>query len=286
MVIAAGMQYTSVITGGAQYNAQSPGPQVAQSCPGTSASLSAVFLQCPPTTWGTSVDRATRAGRPVIAVAIHFVAGGDVGGKLTRRIVLDAKSYLPVAVDEDDFTSNSQLTRYHYDVHSDFVAADSLARDFFTPASIGMQTTTVQLPDTIAGTPIYWLGQTSQPVANLPALTLVKVQSAGLPGYVAILNYQGGGGAAQVNIQVFPPAAWSRVGFTVARCPNQDVVSLDGGGTGVVYCGTNSPVGLATFPDTVLLIDTPGIANSSTTNPYANSEAIVNLLKALQRRTG
>jgi hypothetical protein len=217
----------------------------------------------------------------------------DSQTSFTRRLYLDAKTFLPIAADEHGTVKSDRLHRYDTRTRyrSRLVAASSLPADFYDPAALGFAEpgSTDLLRPLPARTTLYWLGPTFEPDAGLPASTLARVEPGTGADYVAILYYALSSdrfGLPDLSIQVWPRAAWDdpHNQFNLPPCPSSQPVALDGGGTATVSCEANGPVAVVTYPDTVLLIGFSFFSNTGeTVKPYASTNAISVILHALKR---
>ena len=164
---------------------------------------------------------------------------------------------------------------------------------------------------------IYWLGTTFEPNAALPALVLGSAVPAepGGPGYALTLDYRLASepsGAAVVTFLEWPRSAWDAgMGASVADfwermpCHDQQVIAL-ADGQATLDMGYEGELGagetcesvtftrygaVATFGDTVVQIDAPGVfgqqgESQSSYNTREGMEAVLNGLVAYQQRAG
>lgn len=110
-------------------------------CPEASALVSTAIACWRFDQWGeTSVEAVQYEGVAAVVLATKVVwSGSDETFDVTRRLYLDAETFLPIALHFDgtvDFGEVSTL-RGRWTYENDFLPLDSLPDDFFDPASIG-----------------------------------------------------------------------------------------------------------------------------------------------------
>lgn len=210
-VIANGKDYRRELSG--EVSAWKPG-----GCYGVSAAISLV-LGCPDFTvqW-TTVEAGQYAGKPSIVLATNSATPGvDERGTVTGRLHLEPDTYLPIALERDGTNDNAETIqeRGNWIFTNEFIPADSVANDFFDPASIGYveRDPADQLRQTSWGIPVYWLGQHLDGTGELPPLILgpVEVPIYHGPGYKFNLNYHSDNdpyGPPVVTIEEWSTADW------------------------------------------------------------------------------
>jgi hypothetical protein len=292
-------------------------------CNGAGIAASAL-LGCPGPTERSSAEvrQGVYEGRPaIVLVTTGNVSGSDETYTFTRRLYLDATTYLPLALEGDGQFDFGQVVPAHerYRFQHRFVPSDALATDLFDPASIGYAAADpVQTLDRAStDLHVYWLGREFSGSLGLPALVLSKIDAPEHgPGYRYLLYY-----AARddpyappiVTLQLWPRTTWDAV---VGQAPLGNVwddpcwareeLTL-ANGKAVVFSGfagqvrMGAPAGSGSpcpsqahdsflahvyFADTVILLSAPSASGvgGMTWSPYDNREAIEAVVRGLRQR--
>jgi hypothetical protein len=134
-VLAGGIIY------GSPYRGRSPSKYEALKCPEASALVSTA-IPCPrfDQTGATSVETVQYKGVAAVALTTDVVwSGSDEIIHATRRLYLDAQSFLPIALQYDGTVDYGEVStlRGQWTYENGFLPLDSLPDDFFDPASVG-----------------------------------------------------------------------------------------------------------------------------------------------------
>jgi hypothetical protein len=261
-------------------------------------------------------------GRPsIVLVTTGNVSGSDETYTFTRRLYLDAATYLPFALEGDGQIDFGQVMPAHerYRFQHRFVPSDAVAKDLFDPSSIGYAAADPAQALDRASTDlhVYWLGREFSGSLGLPALVLSKIDSPEHgPGYRYLLYYTARDdpyAPPLVTLQLWPRATWE----TVLRqapfgnmwddpCWAREELAL-ANGKAVVFsgfagevrmgatAGSGSPCPSRTydsflahvyFADTVILLSAPSASGvgGMTRSPFDNREAIEAVVRGLRQR--
>ncbi|CCF83793.1 hypothetical protein [Nitrolancea hollandica] len=190
---------TVIANGGNYYQEPSGKVSVGEplSCRGATAAISLV-LGCPEPTdqVTTTAETGQYAGKPsIVLVTRGTTRGSDEQITFTDRLHLNPKTYLSITLERDGTIDFGETIpeRGTWIFTNEFVPADSVANDFFDPASIGYveRDPADQLRQTSWGIPVHWLGQHVDGTGELPPLILGPVEVPNYPGpaYKFSLNY-------------------------------------------------------------------------------------------------
>jgi hypothetical protein len=132
---------------------------------------------------------------------------------MTSRLHLERDTFLPVAWISEASQAGETLGEFVSEYDNEFVPVDSLALDFFDPASIGFVQEDLEAPldDPTLDVTVYWLGREFAAIDSLPPLRLTtseSLRSLGGPGERAMLEYRTVDGAAAVRLQLWRPRDW------------------------------------------------------------------------------
>jgi len=200
----------NVIAGGASYSPPESKAK-ALTCHGASPSLSALLcprgaLQKEPE---DRVERGEYNGNTAVMVVNPVeISGSDQEFRFTRRLYLDPKTFLPIAIEDEGTVDYGQVVPLHtiqrYD--SDFLPTNSLTAGLFEPTSIGYMQRDPEAPLRASdpGITVYWLGREFPGAGELPPLTLQEVYvpevyppkpgqtgpTTGGPGYKMLISYR------------------------------------------------------------------------------------------------
>lgn len=295
-------------------------------CHGVGLAASAV-LGCPgPTERSTvQVEQAVHEGRPtVVLVSTGTLSGSDESFEFTKRLQLDAKTYLPLAsasagtVDIGRVLPTSERHVYEHE----FLGRDRVPSDFFDPVSIGYarEDPAAALDRAPTDVRVHWLGSRFTAGGGLPDLALSKIDVSAPgrgPGYRYLLHYARADdpfGPPVVTLQLWPQAAWESVLRASAGanvwddpCWSRQELDLSTGratifsgfvsGTirvpapspGTVACPARAPdkfLAHVQLDQTVVLVDAPGVLRVGTMSksPYDTREAIEAVVRGLRQR--
>lgn len=237
-----------------------------------------------------TVERETVDGHD----AITFVSRQIIEPReVDRRESFDVVTLLPVRT-VDVSTSKSEPYRSTTTWESEVVARTSLADGFFTPEAIGVELPTIeQLMAVIpTGTPVYWLGATSEGSAA-GSLVLSTVEWSGM---VAMLFYdvpdRRYAMPPALRIDVSPGEAGAAQPSGVPSCAGTPV-SRVGAATAVFRCPgepTDRLILELGFPDAVVRIESPyrcdgqGEGEVCTPGPLNDTDSLLAVASALVRR--
>lgn len=323
-------RFTQITTREARYMRERDGKVTATSgqlwrCQGVGVAASAV-LGCP-----GPLERSTtelRAGeyegrRTIVLVTTGTSSGSDENFSFTRRLHLDPRTYLPVALESEGQVDFGQVkpTRQRHTYTGRFIGTDGVEPAFFDPVSIGYAPTDIaNALDAAADLSVYWLGDRFAGGGGLPELLLAKVDvpSRGGPGYRYVLYYARADdrfGPPVVTLQLWPRATWDSV-IAASRganvwddpCWRRDALPLAAGGatilsgfdTGIARVpapataapgecptgGNEKFLAHAYLDDTVVHVDAPSVfrADVVTLSPYNTLDGITAIVSGLRRR--
>ncbi len=122
----------------------------------------------------TSVEAVQYEGVAAVVLATKVVwSGSDETFDVTRRLYLDAETFLPIALRFDGTVDYGEVAamRGRWTYENEFLPLDSLPDDFFDPASIGYVEPEAVAPlrKSSPRLTMYWLGKTSGGEGGLPA---------------------------------------------------------------------------------------------------------------------
>lgn len=321
-------RFTHVTTREARYTRERDGKVTTTSgqawrCNGAGVAASAV-LGCPGPLEQSRTelrDGEHEGRRTILLVTTGTSSGSDQTFTFTRRLHLDPRTYLPVALESEGQVDFGQVkpTRQRHIYTGTWIAADQVEPAFFDPASIGHTPTDAAKALDGADLPVHWLGDRSAAEGALPEAVLAKVDvpSRGGPGYRYLLHYAKADdpfGPPVVTLQIWPRAAWDS--FIAASrganmwddpCWRRDEVALatgratifSGFDTGVVRApapATAAPGDCPTSGDerffahvfldgTVVHVDAPSVFRAEVTrSPYNTLDGIRAIVSGLRRR--
>lgn len=294
-------------------------------CHGVGVAAS-VVLGCP----GPTERSTTELGegeydgrRTIVLVTTGTSSGSDETFSFTRRLHLDPRTYLPLALESEGQIDFGQVkpTRQRHLYGGIFMSAGAVERGFFDPASIGHRSVdAAEALDGAADLSVHWLGERFAGEAGLPELVLAKVDvpSRGGPGYRYLLHYVRADdrfGPPLVTLQLWPRASWDSV-IAASRGANiwddpcwrreelplatGRATILSGIDTGMARAPAPATAAPGTCPssgnerflahaflaDAVVHVDAPSVfrVHGMTPSPYNTRDGITAIVSGLRRR--
>jgi hypothetical protein len=249
---------------------------------------------------------ASYEGTDAISLETHgSISGSDETSDITYRTFFDA-AYLPLGaiIESANVTSGDERENpmtFSIPYETEFVAIDSLASDFFDPASIDY----VEEPRTDPfaardyGVDVYWLGMDFPGGEGFPALAYdgALVPPPGFEPYDVLIDYRPADdefAPPVVSLELFTKAKWDTFvnqpggsGWRDGTCVQWRELGLPGG-RALIYDFSSSLIpgdcserdrhrADAFLGDTVIAIDTP--TRTSSYNSDAGMEFIVRSLE-------
>lgn len=147
----------------------------------------------------TSIDAsASFDGSDAVALVTGDIISSDDGERTTTyRVYFDAATFLPLAqvIESVDQQNTEHSSTLRSPLTTEFVALDSLASDFFDPASIGYvrQERTDPFAERDYGVGVYWLGMDFAGSEGFPPLAYDSISTPpnGVPEiYNVLINYR------------------------------------------------------------------------------------------------
>ena len=173
------------------------------SCHGTGREALGALISCEPLAdFETTIERdVSYRGQPAIALVNEGESSGsDETYYTTNRLYFDRDTFLPIGGTSEGTLDVGDIFPIHVDIPIEyqFVPLDSLASDFFDPASIGYVAKPPETPEdpeqpletTNVRLPVYWLGREFEGGGEYPAVTLdhVDTQQWGPTAIRALIN--------------------------------------------------------------------------------------------------
>ena len=273
-------------------------PLQSVACHGQNASVGEL-LGCPEFAAKATarVERGNYQGQDALVLINHQVSSSENQTMTEVRTYLDPATGLPEAArttssgTADDGSPTSAHAALSY--RADTASADTLDPGFFDPASLAWHVPN-PVTDLPTSAPIYWLGPTYEPGAQLPPITFSSVYSGSPngPGYAAILSYTATAdrfGPPVLDLQLWSRAAWdsAKVVMGVGKCPG--VSELKVGSADVTLRCTkvdNEITAFAHYPDAVVILNAPSVngPTGSSRSPYDNRDALLKAIRDLRLR--
>ncbi|MCH8008422.1 MAG: hypothetical protein IIC91_06110 [Chloroflexi bacterium] len=251
--------------------------------------------------------------------AIAYVADGESSGSdetyfTTTRTFFNAVTFLPMGqvIEGTLDIGETYPIQADFVYEHEFVPLDSLADDFFDPASIGYvepDPGDVEKPLNDAEIAVYWLGREFEGNGEYPALTLDSVfarlrSQSGEGGFVVELRYRPADdefGYNWVSIRLYTPEAFEVRQENTRRNPCEETVELDLPGPRTTLrkhyhdlaqnpgepCRPPDRISAAVyFDDVVVAIDAPATVSGRETfrSPYDSEAAMELLIRSLELR--
>jgi hypothetical protein len=171
-----------------------------------------------------SVEQQTmyRGRDAIVFVESGISRGSDETYDTTTRLYVDRETFLPLGMTSEGTLNDVVPVSSDIPYENTFVRADTLAPDFFDPASFGyiIDDFAQEIRDRHLGLPVYWLGEEFAGEGDLPTLTLDSAYVFGMPTPpdaeepypVLQLNYRAEDdpdAKAIVELKLYTEADWS-----------------------------------------------------------------------------
>ena len=261
----------------------------------------------------TTVERdVSYRGRPAIAlVSEGESSGSDETYYTTNRLYFDRDTFLPIGATSEGTLDIGDIFPVHADIPIEyqFVPLDSLAADFFDPASIGYVEKDLEEPleTTDVRVSVYWLGREFEGSGEYPALMLASVGARQRPQTAVRstvdFTYRLADdefGYILVRLNLFTPEGWNKREEMTLRQPCEETIELNIDGIQATLqrhyweAAFEPPPCLpydrfsATvhFDDVVVRIDAPTTVGRGTAfrSPYNSEEGLELLVRSLVLR--
>ena len=288
------------------------------SCHGPGREALDALISCEPLAdFETTIERdVSYRGQPAIALVSEGEHGGsDETYYTTNRLYFHRDTFLPIGSTSEGTLDVGDIFPIHADspIEFQFVPLDSLASDFFDPASFGYVEKPPETPEdpeeplerTDLFVPVYWLGREFEGSGEYPALALehADAQLRGPTAIRAIVNlrYRPSVGYTAVTLALFTPEGWNnREGITL-RQPCEETIELNIAGVQATLqrhyweaafeppsCLPHDRFSATVyFDDVVVRINAPSIVLVDGTvvhSPYASEKAMELLVRSLRLR--
>lgn len=261
----------------------------------------------------TTVERdVSYRGRPAIALVNEGESSGsDETYYTTNRLYFDRDTFLPIGATSEGTLDIGDIFPVHADIPIEyqFVPLDSLAADFFDPASIGYVEKDLEEPleTTDVRVSVYWLGREFEGSGEYPALMLASVGARQRPQTAVRstvdFTYRLADdefGYILVRLNLFTPEGWNKREEMTLRQPCEETIELNIDGIQATLqrhyweAAFEPPPCLpydrfsATvhFDDVVVRIDAPTTVGRGTAfrSPYNSEEGLELLVRSLRLR--